>query len=157
MQQTNRMTTLIQLTKSVEIIPDLKHPDHELLRHYKEKYEKTCTKYSGFILEVHRVLRVIRRKLSAYNGNLIVDGVIEITALLPKVGLRTQAVVKQSFSQGWILFVQNCMKVFVPFTPDIVVNLNDVVDIEVIQIRFQKGRYDCIGKILVEKIKNHSF
>jgi hypothetical protein len=77
---------------------------------------------------------------------------IEVDCLLPVPGQEVQGVVKQVFAQGWIVLVFECMKVFVPRGSETSVDipLLSVVDVEITQIRFQKGRYDCIGKFIVK-------
>jgi hypothetical protein len=45
-----------------------------------------------------------------------------------------------------IVWVHDCMKVFVPQTGKTTVRVEDVILLEITQTRFQKGRYDCIGK-----------
>ncbi len=133
------------LAKTVEFVPDLRYPNDSLLERYQRRYENTCTKENGYILSVRAIRRILRRKLSAYNGTLVVDCEIEVDCLLPVPGQLIEGVVKQEFAQGWIVLVYDCMKVFVPRVPDVEIHLHASVVVEVTQIRFQKGRYDCIG------------
>jgi len=136
------------LVKSIEFVPDLKYPNDSLLDRYQRRYENTCTKENGYILSVRAIRRILRRKLSAYNGTLVVECEIDVDCLLPRPGQRIQGVIKQVFAQGWIVLVFDCMKVFVPRGAEGTVDksLQTPVDVEITQIRFQKGRYDCIGK-----------
>lgn len=144
------MTIYQQLEKTVEFVPDLANPDYNLLDRFRHRYENTCSKESGYILRVHRVLDVRSRKLSAYNGHLLVRAVIEAECLLPETGQWVDGVVKQTFAQGWIVLVQECMKVFVPRTdpvPGTALDVDHPLRLRLTQIRFQKGRYDGIGAV----------
>lgn len=136
------------LTKTVEFVPDLHRPNDSLLERYQRRYENTCTKENGYILSVRTIRKILRRKLSAYNGTLVIDSEIEVDCLLPAPGQRVQGVVKQMFAQGWIVVVHECMKVFVPRSSDAETALHASVEVEITQTRFQKGRYDCIGKFI---------
>ena len=140
------MTSIQRVVKTVECIPDLHDVDSPLLDHFRRRYENTCTKECGYILEVVRVPKVLRRRLSAYNGNLIAECEIDVRCLLPQAGQRVQGVIKQIFAQGMIVWVHDCMKVFVPHSGLSTGRVDDVIVLEITQTRFQKGRYDCIGK-----------
>jgi DNA-directed RNA polymerase subunit E'/Rpb7 len=141
------MTIYRQLTKDVEYVPNLADPDADLLERYRQRYQNTCSKQSGYILFIHRIVRVLKRKLSAYNGNLLVYAVIEAECLLPEMGQQVDGVVKQVFPQGWIVLVENCMKVFIPRVEGVQLQAEQPLQLRITQIRFQKGRYDGIGAI----------
>jgi len=140
---------LRRIPKTIQFIPDLRNVEHELLPQFRQRYENTCTKECGYILEVVRIVEVLRRKLSAYNGNVIVDCIIEVKCLLPEPGQRVQGTIKQAYAQGLIVAVEDCMKVFIPRTSvpgNVTFQVQDPIEFEITQTRFQKGRYDCIGK-----------
>lgn len=141
------MTSIQRVVKTVECIPDLHDVDGSLLDHFRRRYENTCTKECGYILGVLNVHKVLRRRLSAYNGNLIAECEINVRCLRPHIGQRVQGLVRQVFAQGMIVWVHECMKVFLPHsgTP-LPARVDDLVSLEITQTRFQKGRYDCIGK-----------
>lgn len=138
-----------RVAKTIQFIPDLHDVERDLLAQFQQRYENTCSKECGYILQVVRVVDVLRRKLSAYNGNVIVDCIIEVQCLLPEPGQRAQGRVKQTYAQGLIVAVEDCMKVFIPRTcipAHVTFQVHDTIDFEITQTRFQKGRYDCIGK-----------
>jgi DNA-directed RNA polymerase subunit E'/Rpb7 len=139
------MITREVIQRTTEYRPSLRLDETQLLVHLQKQLQYTCSKHTGFILEVIRVTQIHSRKISIYNGNIIVDCSIEVDRLLPEVGQRIQGVVKQTYPQGLIIIVCNCMRVFLPCSGHQTVKPDDYVDFEITQIRFQKGKYDCIG------------
>lgn len=122
------------------------HPDDsdKLLEYLQKNFQYTCSKQYGFIIGVIRVVCIHSRRISIYNGNIILDCSMEVDHILPEVGQKMKGIVKQYFPQGVIALACECMKVFIPSVKS---NIDQVIDFEIVQIRFQKGKYDCIGKI----------
>jgi DNA-directed RNA polymerase subunit E'/Rpb7 len=131
--------------KSVEYIPDLNHPLDALLEKFQEKYTHTCSKDYGFVLRVIRIVRVLSNRISIYNAKMIVECEIEIECLLPVSGEVFQGTIQQIFPQGIIVQVDQAMKGFIP-SPKHVYEKQQTISFRVIQTRFQKGKYDCIGE-----------
>ena len=117
----------------------------DLLQHLQKTLKYTCSKQYGFILEVHRIVNIHSRKISIYNGNIIVYCSIEVDYLLPQPGKRMKGIIHQIFPQGVIAIVSDCMKVFIPSEQR---RQHESIEFEIVQIRFQKGKYDCIGKLV---------
>jgi DNA-directed RNA polymerase subunit E'/Rpb7 len=141
-----------RIIRSIEFTPDLKRINDGLLEKFKARYENTCSKSYGYILEVNRIIRTVSSKLSIYNGNLIMECEIEVRCLLPQVNAIVSGLVKQVFNQGIIVMVQGCMKAFIPSPPTASISghaaeVGQLLEFKVSQIRFQKGKYDCIGQI----------
>jgi DNA-directed RNA polymerase subunit E'/Rpb7 len=116
---------------------------HTLLQHIRQSLERTCSRTHGFILHVVRIIQVHCRKISIYNGNIIADCTVEVQHLLPQIGQWMDGIVKQTFAQGSIALVQDCMKVFLP---NVRIQPLESIRFRIVQIRFQKGRYDCIAE-----------
>lgn len=147
------------IPKTIEFIPDLNSKSVDLrmvLAEMKKNVEKTCCQKHGFILEVIAVKSILSNKLSMYNGKLILDCLIEIEHLLPHPNAIVSGVIQQKFPQGLIVLVKNCMKSFVPCVESDLSTLEvgDEIEFEISQIRFQKGKYDCIGDLVVQSGKN---
>ena len=141
---------LMIINKYIEYIPDLNNVEGEnfLLKLFKEKYENICTKKFGYIIKVSNIEKILEKKISIYNGNVIVNCNIEVECLYPFSGLTTSGIIQQIYPQGYIIIVKNCMKTFIPCqtaTKDKKYQIGDFVNIKIEQFRFQKGKYDCIG------------
>lgn len=123
------------------------HPDdsEKLLEYLQKNFQYTCSKQYGFIIRVIRVVQIHSRRISIYNGNIILDCSMEVDYILPEVGQKMKGVVKQCFPQGVIALACDCMKVFIPSVKN---SPTQVISFEIVQTRFQKGKYDCIGKII---------
>jgi DNA-directed RNA polymerase subunit E'/Rpb7 len=142
------MTSRVELERTVEFVPDLSHPDADLLERFQTRYANTCSREYGFILRVLDVLVVRSRKISIYNGHVILSARIVAECFFPRPGVCAAGVVQQTFPQGAIVWVAGCMKTFVPTEPTTLVFalVGQTVEVELTQTRFQKGRYDSIGR-----------
>lgn len=136
------------VSKVVEFIPnDAISSMNDILLLFKKKYEMTCTKEHGFILEVLSINKIISSTISIYNGNVILECELLIKNLLPVQNQVLVGRIKQVFPQGIIILIDNCMKTFIP-NSSIKNNKKIGIEIQFVieQIRFQKGKYDCIGR-----------
>lgn len=136
------------ISKVVEFIPNesISSMDDILLL-FKKKYELTCTKEHGFILEILSINKILSSTISIYNGNVILECELVVKNLLPIQNQVLVGKIKQVFPQGIIILTDECMKTFIPNS---LIKNNKKIDIEIQfvieQIRFQKGKYDCIGR-----------
>lgn len=133
------------IRRSAEYPPS--HPDspQQLLEYLQKYFQYTCSKKYGFIVKVLKLSHIHSRKISIYNGNIILDCSMEVNYILPEVGQKMKGVVKQCFPQGVIALACDCMKVFIPQIKE---TPTSIVHFEIVQTRFQKGKYDCIGKLI---------
>lgn len=141
------------IPKTIEFIPNLNSRNVDrriILSEFKRNVENSCCQKYGFILEVIEVKSILSNKLSMYNGKLILNCLIEIEHLLPQPKATVIGVIQQKFPQGLIVLVKNCMKSFIPCMESALSNLEvgDEIEFEISQIRFQKGKYDCIGDLV---------
>jgi hypothetical protein len=130
---------------SVEYTPDLSDVSKHLIVQLRKKYENSCSKKHGYILRVNKLVDIIKYRISIYNGNVIANCKIEIDHLLPQKDMfipYTSSDVKQVFPQGKVIIKDN-MKIFIPSEYS-----GSASQIRIMDIRFQKGKYDCIGSTL---------
>lgn len=132
------------IRKCIEYIPDLQNPTHRILERFQQKYTNTCSKEYGYILQVIRVVQIFSSRISIYNANIIVECDIEVECLKPKIGEQVHGTIQQIFPQGLIVLIENCMKVFIP-SPKGQYHKQQEIQFMIVQTRFQKGKYDCIG------------
>lgn len=132
------------MSANIEFVSNLKNISNDLLSHIKNKYEKTWNKKYGYILNVNKITKLCSNRISIYNGNTIVNCLVEIQHLLPEknnIFPFSKIVVQQNFPQGMIVLLENVMKIFIP-KEKIIPNPEYI---EIIDTRFQKGKIDCIG------------
>lgn len=134
----------------IEISPiyNLKEITNELIfSKLKDKYLQKCTKQYGFITNI--ILNDVYKKyISIYNGNIIIKCNITITSILPKIDDIFTGTIKKIYTQGMIIIVKNCIRVFVPNWNDKSLKVSDTVKIKCTQVRFKKSLWDCIGTIV---------
>jgi DNA-directed RNA polymerase subunit E'/Rpb7 len=133
------------IKRLVEYPPSQSDDPKQLLEYLQQTFQYTCSKQHGFIVNVIGIVHIYSQRISIYNGNIILDCDMEVDYILPEVSQKIKGVVKQSFPQGTIILAYDCMKVFIP---NVKIATKESVDFEILQIRFQKGKYDCIGKII---------
>lgn len=139
------MNTII--TKTIECIPDISKIEDGLYELVKQKFEFTCSKKYGYILEVLEIVSIRSCKISIYNGSTLVQCDIRVRCLLPKVGQKMTGDVLKVYTQGIKCIVSNCLKIFIPTNSKVKFTQGESIPIQITQIRFQKGKYDCIASI----------
>lgn len=151
------MTSIININKTIQFIPNPRdNSETYWLSLFREKYNSTCNKKYGYILDILKINKVLNSTISIYNGNLILTCEIQIVNLLPVINRTIEGLIQKIYKEGIFLLCKNCMKIFIPietfrttennpknFKPKI----NEKIIVEIVDIRFSKGKYDCIGKI----------
>jgi len=136
-----------------EFLPTFDFCDDEfsdlILNKIKDTYKFKCTKKYGYILSVISIEKIRKKYISIYNGNVIIDCDILVDNILPKIGEIYTAEIKNIYLQGLILLLKKCIRVFVPIENkkldfQVGSNLNFLCS----QVRFRKGSWDCIGKLI---------
>lgn len=152
------MTSIININKTIQFIPNpMDNSETYWLSLFREKYNSTCNKKYGYILDILKINKVLNSTISIYNGNLILTCEIQIVNLLPEIHKSIEGIIQKIYKEGIFLLCKNCMKIFIPIEnlkppKDIKVNdfkpkINEKIIVEIVDIRFSKGKYDCIGKI----------
>lgn len=143
------MISTREIIKSVEYIPTKTYSERTILELFKEKYENTCNRTYGFIISIDKIKKNLNNKISIYNGNIICECIIEAKTLSPSVGDKMSGIIRQIFQEGLIVLVFDRMKVFIPNSPEMnTLKIGQYIQFDLIQLRFQKGRYDGIGKLI---------
>lgn len=153
------MTSVININKTIEFIPNPKdNSETYWLSLFKEKYNSTCNKKYGYILDILKINKVLNSTISIYNGNCILTCEIQIVNLLPIIHNSIEGIIQKIYKEGIFLLCENCMKIFIPTEnlkdnhysgnlKDFKPKINEQIIVKIIDIRFSKGKYDCIGKI----------
>lgn len=136
------------ISRVLECIPDLSQFTDGLLTKFQHKYELTCSKKYGFILKVLNIVKINTCKISIYNGNSIMECDIEVECLLPEINQKVTGIITHVYPQGIIIIVHDCMKVFIPTSSKSKKQVGDCLNVVITQIRFQKGKYDCIASMI---------
>ena len=145
------MTTIIFITKTIEFIPsdELKDKNNWLLL-FREKYQYTCNKLHGYILDIISIEEIVNSTISIYNGNVILTCKLKVKNLLPVLDMTIEGTIQKIYNQGIFVLIKGCMKTFIPKDQLKSKNkIGDDITIQITEIRFFKGKYDCIGKIFL--------
>ena len=133
-----------------------------ILSKIKDKYTKTCSEKYGYILEIIKLNQILLSGINDCNNNLFFQVECETKMLLPKIGKKINCKIDMIFQHGIFSGFQN-LKVLIPITNldnwifDISNNffkkgsqkmkINDLIQVEITEIRYENCKYSCIGKI----------
>lgn len=156
------------IEKSLILTPEhLNQNIHNLIFNIlKNQCENTCIKNIGFIKKVIKIKEIVHDEIMKMTPNLNIRILLEIESYLPKIGDKIKIKVDLIFSHG-IFANFNSLKVLIPihhcgnysliqdFAESYLKNKgtnqtikkNDIIEIEITNIRFEKENYSCLGKI----------
>ena len=149
----------------IEVEPKFRISDinNIILTKIKDKYTKTCSEKNGYILEIMKLNKIIFSGINDCNSNLFFKVECQTKMLLPKIGKTINCKIDMIFQHG-IFSGFNNLKVLVPISNldkwnfDVSSNsfqkdsqqlkVNNFIDLEITEIRYENCKYSCIGKLL---------
>lgn len=132
----------------------------DLLLDYKKKYESTGTKL-GYIVTVSSIKDIISSNISN-NTEIVVESLCDCVIFKPNIGLTVTCTIDMIHING--IFVSKYkIKILIPSSTNeyeyrhdsFVVDgeeykIGDKIDIEIVNIRYDKFIYSCIGKLILK-------
>ena len=154
------------ISQKVYIKPE--HLSHDvevkILNKLKFSLEDKCTKQYGYIISVNRLVSISDNIISNTSGNIIFEVQCEIEYLKPIIGEHYEAKVIMIFQDGVVVKVQDRFTVFIrsnnmnEYEFDKIagsykkgkkeIQVDDDINMEIINIRYEKQNYDGIGKLI---------
>jgi DNA-directed RNA polymerase subunit E'/Rpb7 len=127
----------------------------------------SCIKEIGYVKQIIKIQKIVYDEIMKMTPNIFIKVLIEIECYLPKIGDHLQIRVELVFNHG-IFANFNKIKVLVPiyncqeyeliqdFTETYLqkknslskIKKNDIIYIEITNLRFEKENFSCLGKIL---------
>ena len=164
------MTTIIE--RRVQL--DYSYLDKYLITHLfetvKKKIENECTKEDGYILNVKKFVKIKNHYISNIDSMPIFIIQIEVETLKPEKDKEYMGVVCMNFTGGILLDIKNKIKVVIPTSclqdfifnaqekkyihnfKNYVINENDEIKICIVNVRYAKQKFSCIGELNKEQI-----
>jgi DNA-directed RNA polymerase subunit E'/Rpb7 len=131
-----------------------------LLDIYRTKYESTGNDL-GYIVKIHKINDIISTNLNN-NSEIIVESLCNCNIFKPEVGLKINCVIDMIHINGIFVSIYK-IKILIPSTTNqyeylgnsfkinnIQYNIGDYIDIEIVNIRYDKYVYSCIGKLILK-------
>jgi len=132
----------------------------DLLSDYKRKYESTGSEL-GYIVKVSGIKDIISSNISN-NTEIIVESLCNCVIFKPHVGLRVRCSIDMIHVNG--IFVSKYkIKILIPSSTndyeykhesfvvgDKEYRIGDDIEIEIVNIRYDKYIYSCIGKLILK-------
>lgn len=133
---------------------------NHLLSDYKKKYESTGNEL-GYIVKVSSIKDIISSNISN-NTEIIVESLCNCVIFKPEIGLIVRCTIDMIHVNG--IFVSKYkIKILIPsstneyeykhesfIVDDKEYRLGDDIDIEIVNIRYDKYIYSCIGKLILK-------
>jgi len=131
-----------------------------LLKLYKEQYESTGIDI-GYIVKILKIIDIISTNLDN-NSQIVVESLCSCQIFKPEIGMKVTCTINMIHVNG--IFVNKYdIKILVPSSNnDYEYNndsfkfnnkkykVGDNLDIEIINIRYDKSVYSCIGKLILK-------
>ena len=129
----------------------------------EQSMQKSCSRDYGYIIDIIKIISW-KDMLSRNNGSNIITAQLEAHTFLPKVGLVIDCMVNMIFPQG--IFAEYLdMKLVIPACDDVlknfifenqmfknndkIVKIGDLIKVEILNIRYNKNNFSCIGKLKI--------
>tara|TARA_Y100000591_G_C21702498_1_gene629025 strand:- start:369 stop:833 length:465 start_codon:yes stop_codon:yes gene_type:complete len=127
---------------------------------YKNKYESSASEL-GYIVKVNRIKDVISSTLNN-NSEIVIESLCDCDLFKPEVGMIVNCVIDMIHVNG--IFVRKYeIKILLPSTSndyEYIGNsfkvgnkeykIGDNIDVEIVNIRYDKFIYSCIGKLILK-------
>ena len=137
-----------------------KNYKNHLLLDYKQKYESTGNDL-GYIVKVLNIKDVISSNINN-NTEIIIESLCNCVIFKPEIGMKVKCIIDMIHVNG--IFVSKYkIKILIPSSSNdyeykhdsfIVENkeyrIGDEIDIEIVNIRYDKYIYSCIGKLILK-------
>ena len=131
-----------------------------LLSDYKRRYESTGNDL-GYIIKVSSIKDIISSNINN-NTEIIVESLCDCLIFKPEIGLKVRCAIDMIHVNG-IFVSKYTIKILIPSSTneyeykhdsfivgDKEYNIGDEIDIEIVNIRYDKYIYSCIGKLILK-------
>lgn len=157
------MTTTVCIQRKIMLSPKHLSTLESSIRDKVDRLYGGCHEEYGYVMEI-KDIQIDQQSVDIVHssGNLLIPISITLQTLLPRVGNRFQTCISDIFAQG-IITKYGDIEIFVPehsleswaIRGEILVDpsdkryhIGDWLDIEIQNVKFIRGQYMCIGKIL---------
>ena len=136
----------------------------KLLDNVKKVYENECTKETGYILKVNKIVKIKDNYISNVNSSIIFVVDIDVDILKPEINAVYTDKVSMIFSGGLFINIMNKIKLLIPisslsdysFDPSTktfvkcksVIKENDEIKIKITGIKYSKKNFNCFGELI---------
>jgi len=145
------MSTTISRQISIKPIDLDENIKNTIIEKLKDNIEKDdCSYENGYILSLKKIVSYTSNYISNATNMIVFTVVFEANTLNPKIGYVYEGKVISIHSSGFFVQIKNKIKVLI-----VIVNNNlesntkkdDIVKIEITDIRYQNKKISCIGKL----------
>jgi DNA-directed RNA polymerase subunit E'/Rpb7 len=114
----------------------------------KLKYDiknDNCSYENGYILNVNKILSYKTNYISNATNMIVFTVIFEANTLNPKIGSIFEGTVISIHASGFFVEIKDKIKVLVPISTYKTPNKDDILTVEIIDLRFHNKQINCIG------------
>jgi DNA-directed RNA polymerase subunit E'/Rpb7 len=138
----------------------------KLLDNVKKVYENECTKETGYILKINKIVKIKDNYISNVNSSIIFILDIDVDILKPEINAIYTDKVSMIFSGGLFINIMNKIKLLIPISSlseyrfdqstktfvkckdKSVIKENDEIKIKITGIKYSKKNFNCFGELI---------
>jgi len=139
----------------------------KLLDNIKKVYENECTKETGYILKVNKIVKIKDNYISNVNSSIIFIVDIDVDILKPEINEIYSDKVSMIFSGGLFINIKNKIKLLIPISSlleykfdastktfikndksNFMIKENDEIKIKITGIKYSKKNFNCFGELI---------
>jgi DNA-directed RNA polymerase subunit E'/Rpb7 len=145
------------------------HYKEHLFRFIQKQYEKKCFQDHGYIYKVIGLSKILKEEIMSIVPNNYFILEVSVCFFYPKIGQQFSIKIDRIFAHG-IFFWEDMIRILVPLsmcsscvidkdfssyyvqhtTTQQIFRKNDTVKIELVDVRFEKDGFSCIGKLIFD-------
>ena len=159
----------VNIPVEIFLSPDLmgrKYKDN-IMKILKEKYEKNCIPEWGYILKINKLVRMISDEIGNITPAVKILIEVNMTIIMPQIGMeftmgidiifthgifihrdKVRILIPIASMEGWTMIKDFTSQRLVNSQTNAVLKTNDKINIKLVNVRFEKDGYSCIGEIL---------
>lgn len=156
----------VRISKKICLEPE--YLDNQIYKHLLEKLNKTykneCSKDTGYILNINKIININNNYISPANSNIVFDVTVDATILKPEKDLQVEGKVFMVFNNGIFIEVIKNFKILVLKTSLIgykfdqqkltytkgkkIIKNDDIIKVKISGVKYEKKTFCCFGEML---------
>ena len=144
------MSTTISRQISIKPIDLDENIKNTIIEKLKDNIEKDdCSYENGYILSINKILSYTSNYISNATNMVVFTVVFNANTLNPKIGSIYEGKVVSIHNSGFFVEIKNKIKVLIVIVnnTESIPKKDDIVKIEITDIRYQNKKISCIGKL----------
>lgn len=157
----------VNIPVEIFLSPDKMGGDYKnnIMKVLRDKYEKNCIADWGYILKINKLVRMISDEIGNITPAVKMLIEVNMTVIMPEVGMdftmgidiifthgifihrdKVRILMPIASMEGWTVIKDFTSQKLVHTKTNAVLKTNDKIHIRLVNVRFEKDGYSCIGE-----------